>query len=95
MIIIYSEQSRCYGESRHTQTINNIAGEIMAEEILGIKDITKMVGCSPAVIYTALQSGELAGRNLGGRKGWISTRTSVLDWIENGNVDDGGGEDGN
>jgi hypothetical protein len=67
----------------------------MSEEIMGIRDITKMVGCSPALIYLALQTGELAGRNLGGRKGWISTRTSVLDWVENGNVEDGGGENGN
>ena len=58
----------------------------MVEKIMGIQDVREMCSISGRVIYAALKSGELAGRNIGGRKGWITTRTAVLDWVESGNA---------
>lgn len=58
----------------------------MVEQVLSIKEVSAMCQISPRVIYAAFQSGDLAGRNLGGRKGWITTRTAVLDWVESGNM---------
>ncbi len=56
------------------------------EQVLSIKEVTKYIDVGPRVIYAALQNGSLAGRNLGGSKGWVTTRTAVLDWIESGNA---------
>ena len=58
------------------------------EQVLSIKDVTRYCDVGPRVIYAALQAGDLAGRNLGGSKGWVTTRTAVLDWIESGNANE-------
>ena len=54
-------------------------------EIMDMKQVVKFLKVTPRVIYAAFKSGDLAGRNLGGRKGWVTTKNSVLDWVESGN----------
>ena len=56
--------------------------KIEGSDVMDMGAITEMVGVSPRVVYAAFKSGDLAGRNLGGRKGWVTTRNSILDWVE-------------
>ena len=59
----------------------------MVEKILGIREVSEMCGnLSWRVICQAFASGELPGKNFGGRRGWATTRTAVFDWIESGNA---------
>lgn len=56
------------------------------DEFIGSKDAAEMLGLSPRVVHAALRSGELKGRNLRGRKGWVTTKRALRDWVENGNT---------
>jgi len=75
-------------EQKTTKKKVDKMSQAQKEQVLSIKDVTKYIDVGARVIYAALQSGDLAGRNLGGSKGWVTTRTAVLDWIESGNISD-------
>lgn len=55
------------------------------DEFIGSQDAAEMLGISPRVIHAALRAGSLKGRNLRGRKGWVTTKRALRDWVENGN----------
>jgi excisionase family DNA binding protein len=54
---------------------------------LTIDDALEYVGhkVSHETIRRALHDGEIAGRNIGGRNGWLTTRKALDEWIERGN----------
>lgn len=55
--------------------------------VMSVEDVVKFCGISRAYVYRALKTGELAGRNIGGTRGWLTTKTAVLDWLETGNME--------
>lgn len=66
------------------------AGE---EIVLTLRDAEALTGISARVLAKALRGGSLSGRNLGGRKGWVTTRNAIRKWAETGSVnDEDGGE---
>jgi len=58
--------------------------------ILTAKAAAKVCGMSERAIMDALRrgpdSGGLEGRNMRGRKGWVTTRGALQRWIEGGNA---------
>lgn len=56
-------------------------------EMIGTKDITEESGLDRTTVLAAFQSGELAGRNFGGSRGWCTTRRAFLAYLEGGGVD--------
>lgn len=58
-------------------------------DVLTADQMSAEAGCSTRVILESLRSDDpnsLKGRNLHGRKGWVSTRRALSEWIENGNA---------
>ena len=46
-------------------------------------EAAKEIGISRSLILSAFKTGALRGRNFRGRKGWVTTRRALSDWIEN------------
>jgi excisionase family DNA binding protein len=57
------------------------------EEFIGTKEAAELLGLSPRVIHAALRKGEIKGRNLRGRRGWVTTKAALREWVENGNAE--------
>lgn len=71
-----------------TESITDIESEM-----IGTKDITEESGLDRTTVLAAFQSGELAGRNFGGSRGWVTTRRAFLAYLTGGNVDTKGVDD--
>lgn len=54
-------------------------------DVLGTSDVANEVGVSVKVVHRAFRRGNLRGTKIGGRKGWVTTRSAMLDWVESGN----------
>lgn len=54
-------------------------------DVLTAPQAAQIASLSLRVVMDALRSGELKGKNYAGRKGWVTTRRALSDWIENGN----------
>lgn len=54
-------------------------------DILTAAEAADEIGVTERVILAAFQSGDLAGRNHKGRKGWTTTRGALTRWVESGN----------
>jgi len=58
-------------------------------DVVTVKQMSDESRISERVILDSLRSdddGSLRGRNLGGRKGWVTTRRAFSEWIESGNA---------
>jgi hypothetical protein len=53
--------------------------------VLSLKDAESLTGISAKLLAKALRAGELNGRNLEGRRGWVTTRDAIREWAERGN----------
>ena len=53
--------------------------------VLSLRDAEWITGISVRVLARALRAGTLKGRNLEGRKGWVTTANAIRDWAEQGN----------
>lgn len=54
-------------------------------KFISTDEVSALVGVSPRVVQAALRKGELKGRNMRGRRGWVTTKEAVSAWIESGN----------
>ena len=54
--------------------------------VLSLKTAEKLTGISVRVLAQALRDGALKGRNLEGRRGWVTTKNALREWAERGNV---------
>lgn len=57
-----------------------------ATDILTSHDVAKLLGISRRTVLAALKAGELEGKKIGGRRGWITTRAAVRRYVEGGNA---------
>lgn len=60
--------------------------EAAGEKLLTLAEASKASGLHKETLGDALRSGELKGRNLGGRRGWMTTWSAIKEWIESGNA---------
>ena len=56
-----------------------------AAEFLSVAEAAEIVGVGIGTVLDALQHGELQGKNFRGRRGWMTTRSALVRWIEGGN----------
>jgi len=56
------------------------------DDFLSAREAATEVGVSYRVMIHALRDGDLQGRNLKGRRGWVTTRAALVSWIEQGNL---------
>jgi hypothetical protein len=54
-----------------------------------LTEAAEVAGVTKETLRAALNDGTLAGRNIGGKKGWITTRDALRAWVESGNKGSG------
>ena len=55
------------------------------DTVLTMAEASKLTKLHKNTIARACKRGELKGRNLGGRAGWITTWSALKEWVETGN----------
>ena len=50
-----------------------------------LQEAARVSGLTKDTIRKALNDGSLAGRLIGGKKGWVTTSNALREWIESGN----------
>jgi len=56
-------------------------------DMLDVSEIAAELKISPRTIYKLFNEGILKGRNMGGQRGWITSRACVLAYVASGNAE--------